>query len=29
MIKKFDTELADAQATHVLPVKPGNFDFEK
>jgi hypothetical protein len=29
MAKKFDTRLADAQATHVLPVKPGNFDFGK
>lgn len=28
MAKKFDNQLADAQATHVLPVKPGNFDFD-
>ncbi|WP_423128283.1 uroporphyrinogen decarboxylase family protein [Gaoshiqia sp. Z1-71] len=29
MAKKFDNRLADAQATQVTPVKPGNFDFEK
>ncbi|MCX6237966.1 MAG: hypothetical protein NTY07_10515 [Bacteroidia bacterium] len=29
MAKKFDTQLADAQSTQVLPVKPENFDFEK
>lgn len=29
MAKKFDTQLADAQATEVLPVKPENFYFEK
>lgn len=29
MIKKFDNQKADAQATQVLPVKPNNFDFEE
>lgn len=29
MAKKFDIQLADAQATQVMPVKPENFDFEK
>jgi uroporphyrinogen-III decarboxylase len=29
MAAKFDTQLADAQATHVMPVKPENFDFGK
>ena len=29
MAKKFDNQLADAQATQVLPVKPENFDFGK
>jgi len=28
MAQKFNTQLADAQATRVLPVKPENFDFE-
>jgi hypothetical protein len=29
MVSKFDNQIADAQATQVLPVKPGNFDFDK
>lgn len=29
MAKKFDNQLADAQATQVLPVKPKDFDFAK
>ena len=29
MAKKFDIQLADAQATQVLPVKPENFDFDR
>ena len=29
MAKKFDNQLADAQATQVLPVKPEDFDFAK
>jgi hypothetical protein len=29
MAKKFDIQLADAQATQVLPVNPENFDFAK
>lgn len=29
MAKKFDIQLADAQSTLVLPVKPENFDFNK
>lgn len=29
MAKIFDNQLADAQATHVLPVKPKNFDFDR
>jgi hypothetical protein len=29
MSEKFDTRLADSQATDVLPVKPENFDFGK
>ena len=28
MAKKFDNQLADAQATQVLPVKPENFNFD-
>ncbi len=28
MMKKFDNQLADSQATNVSPVKPGDFDFE-
>ncbi|MCK9412583.1 MAG: uroporphyrinogen decarboxylase family protein [Prolixibacteraceae bacterium] len=29
MAKEFDNQLADAQSTHVLPVKPEDFDFDR
>ena len=28
-MKKFDSKLADSQATEVLPIKPADFDFER
>jgi len=29
MAKKFDNQLADSQATQVLPIRPENFDFDR